>query len=85
MYLFPDENGVVVRTDRTIESRIKGLPPPAILFDKNTYLLQVNSRESVVAAILCEHGEVLTIIKFSTFFVVVISTSQTNVYEIFYF
>ena len=80
MPLFPDKNGVVIRTDWTVGSRIIGFPPPAILFDKNTFLLQANSPESAFEAVLCEHGKALTLINFFFFFVFVIS--QMNVYDI---
>ena len=79
MHLFPDENGVIIRMDWAVGSRIIGFPPPAVLFDKNTYLLQANSRQSVVEAVLCEHGKVLIVIKKVAFSVVLLSHNLINV------
>ena len=58
VHFFPDQNGVVVRTDETIDSRFRD-EPLAVYFDKNTYDLELRPREYVVPAVLCEQGTVL--------------------------
>ena len=60
VHLFPDQNGVVVRTDYTIDSSHVGDDPLAVYFDKNTYNLELRSHEYVVPAVLCEEGKIFT-------------------------